>query len=66
MQRCGDGVKCLCTQSQSEEAEERGRRAADRGSEGSRNESVSREEGCGGLVFTGHSHTEHCGFVCQH
>lgn len=35
-----------------EKAEERGRRAADSGSVGSRDERKSREEGCGGLVFT--------------
>lgn len=32
----------------------RQRRAADSGSEGSRDERKSREEGCGGVVFTGH------------
>lgn len=35
-----------------------GRRAADSGSEGSRDERKSREEGCGGFVFIGHGHTE--------
>lgn len=54
----------LCKQSQSEEAEER-RMAADSGSEGSRDERKSREEGCGGVVFTGHGHTAYCGFVRQ-
>lgn len=48
-----------------EKAEERGRRAADSGSVGSRDERKSSEEGCGGLVFTGHRHTGHCGFVRQ-
>lgn len=56
---------CLCKQSQSEETEERGRRAGDSGSEGTRVERKSRKEGCGRVVFTGHGHTVHCGFVCQ-
>lgn len=56
---------CFCKQSQSEEAEEKGRRAADSGSEGSGDERKSRKEGCGGVVFTGHGHTAQCGFVCQ-
>lgn len=35
------------------------------GSEGSRDERKSREEGCGGDVFTGRRLRAHCGFVCQ-
>lgn len=50
---------CLCKQSQSEEADDKGRRAAAKGSEG------SRDEGCGGALFTGQCRTAYCGFVRQ-
>lgn len=36
------------------------------GSVGSRDETESMEEGCGGLVFTGLRDTGRCGFVHQH
>lgn len=41
------------------------REKGSRGSVGSRHERKSREEGCGGFVFTDHRHTENCGFVRQ-
>lgn len=61
----GKALSFCVLKGHSEEAKERGIRAADGGSEGSRYERKSREDGCGRAVFTGHGYTAYCGFVRQ-